>query len=176
MSVQHVFLTGAVQVGKSTLIERVLQALAPVRVGGFYTVSAPPQPDGSRPVYLYPADEAVRLASEENCVGLRRAEGIVAYCAAFETAGVAALAGAQGCELLVMDEIGRMERDAQRYSARIAELLDGTVPILGVVQQQADTPLARAVRTHPHVKLVEVTPENRNTLLPQLVQSLRERE
>lgn len=172
MSATHVFLTGPVQIGKSTLIEQALQALAPLRVGGFYTISAPPQPDGSRPVHLYPADEAVRLAGEGNCVGIRRASGITSFPAAFETAGLAALAGTQGCELLVMDEIGRMERDAQRYTARILELLDAAVPILGVVQRQADTPLACAVRAHPRVRLLHVTQDNRSTLLPTILSTL----
>lgn len=168
----HVFLTGPVQIGKSTLIEQALQALAPLRVGGFYTISAPPQPDGSRPVHLYPADEAVHLAGDGNCVGIRRADGIVPFSAAFETAGLAALASAQDCELLVMDEIGRMERDAQRYTARILALLDGAVPILGVVQQRADTPLTCAVRAHARVKLLHVTQANRGALLPTILSTL----
>ena len=51
----HVFLTGPVQIGKSTLIAAALDALQPERLGGFRTVSAKPEADGSRPVYLHPA-------------------------------------------------------------------------------------------------------------------------
>ena len=46
----HVFLTGPVQIGKSTLIAAALDALQPERLGGFRTVSAKPEADGSRPV------------------------------------------------------------------------------------------------------------------------------
>lgn len=49
----HVFLTGPVQIGKSTLIAAALDALQPERLGGFRTVSAKPEADGSRPVYLH---------------------------------------------------------------------------------------------------------------------------
>ncbi len=46
----HVFLTGPVQIGKSTLLRASLDALQPQKLGGFRTVSAQPQADGSRPV------------------------------------------------------------------------------------------------------------------------------
>ena len=49
----HVFLTGPVQIGKSTLLRASLDALQPQKLGGFRTVSAQPQADGSRPVYLH---------------------------------------------------------------------------------------------------------------------------
>lgn len=51
----HVFLTGPVQIGKSTLIAAALDAIEPEQLGGFRTVSAKPEADGSRPVYLHPA-------------------------------------------------------------------------------------------------------------------------
>ena len=170
----HVFLTGPVQIGKSTLIAAALDELQPERLGGFRTLSAQPQADGSRPVYLHPACSPDELHESTNRVGIRRPGlGIVSFPAAFETAGLAALAGAEDCDLLLMDEIGRMERRADAYSARILTLLDGGVPILGVVQKKADTPLAQTIRSHPRVRLIEVSEENRDTLLPTILEALR---
>ena len=167
----HVFLTGPVQIGKSTLLRASLDALQPQKLGGFRTVS---QADGSRPVYLHPACSPDELHESANRVGIRRPGlGIVSFPAAFETAGLAALAGAEDCDLLLMDEIGRMERRAEGYSARILTLLDGGVPILGVVQKKADTPLAQTIRSHPRVRLIEVSEENRDTLLPTILEALR---
>ena len=114
------------------------------------------------------------LHESANRIGIRRPGlGIVSFPAAFETAGLAALAGAEDCDLLLMDEIGRMERRAEGYSARILTLLDGGVPILGVVQKKADTPLAQAIRSHPCVRLIEVSEENRSALLPTILEALR---
>ena len=79
----------------------------------------------------------------------------------------------ENCDLVLMDEIGRMERHADTYSARIRTLLDGCVPILGVVQKKADTPLAAAIRSHPNVRLIEVSEENRDVLLPEILSALR---
>ena len=162
----HVFLTGPVQIGKSTLIAAALDAIEPERLGGFRTVSA-------RPVYLHPAAAQDLFCNAHNRVGIRRpALGIASFPDAFETAGLAALADAEDCDLILMDEIGRMERHADAYSARIRTLLDGVVPILGVVQKKADTPLAAVVRSHPNVCLLEVSAENRNNLLPEILTAL----
>ena len=101
----HVFLTGPVQIGKSTLLRASLDALQPQKLGGFRTVSAQPQADGSRPVYLHPACSPDELHESANRIGIRRPGlGIVSFPAAFETAGLAALAGAENCDLLLMDE------------------------------------------------------------------------
>ena len=170
----HVFLTGPVQIGKSTLIADALDTLRPQRLGGFRTVSAKPEADGSRPVYLHPAAAQDLFCDAHNRVGIRRpALGIASFPDAFETAGMEALAGAEDCDLVLMDEIGRMERHADAYSARIRTLLGGAVPILGVVQKKADTPLAGHIRSHPNVRLFEVSAENRDTLLPEILNALR---
>ena len=146
----------------------------PERLGGFRTVSAKPEADGSRPVYLHPAAAQDLLCGAQNRVGIRRPElGIASFPDAFETAGMDALKGAEDCDLVLMDEIGRMERHADTYSARIRTLLDGCVPILGVVQKKADTPLAAAIRSHPNVRLIEVSEENRDVLLPEILSALR---
>ena len=130
--------------------------------------------DGSRPVYLHPAAAQDLFCDAHNRVGIRRpALGIASFPDAFETAGMEALAGAEDCDLVLMDEIGRMERHADAYSARIRTLLGGAVPILGVVQKKADTPLAGHIRSHPNVRLFEVSAENRDTLLPGILNALR---
>lgn len=172
----HVFLTGPVQIGKSTLIAAALDQLQPERLGGFRTVSDAPAADGSRSVHLFRASEHPqdRICTVSNRVGIRRPGlGIASFPAVFDDAGIGALDGAEGCDLILMDEIGRMERRADEYSARVLRLLDGGVPILGVVQKKADTPLANAVRSHPAVRLIEVSEENRNTLLPEILHALR---
>lgn len=59
-----------------------------------------------------------------------------------------------------------MERDALRYSEKILSLLDRTdLRILGVLQKMDRTDLAAAIRQHPNVRMIEVTPENRDNLV-----------
>lgn len=169
----HVFLTGPVQIGKSTRIRAARRALDITQPGGFLTVSSEPLADGSRTVHLIPAARPDAPLLAENRVGIRcTGRGIVSFPAVFESAGVAALQAAEASRLIVMDEIGRMEREAAEFSARILALLDGETPILGVVQQKADTPLANAVRSHPDVRLIEVTEQTRGGVLDEILRAL----
>lgn len=172
---EHIFLTGEIQVGKSTLIRRVLGELGPLTLGGFFTVSAPDAETGELGVFLLPAAEPDAACTAKRRVGLRiRGRGGVGDPAAFDRAGCAALRGAEEAQLILMDEIGRMERDAAAFTARIEALLDCERPILGVLRGAAHTPLAECIRAHPGTRLVTVTPDNREAMLPELRKLLRQ--
>ena len=157
----HIFLTGPVQVGKSTILRKTLEALQ-VTPGGFRSVSVADLPDGAMSVYLIPAGEKAPSMTDWNRVGIRKLpRGIVKFPERFERAGIAALEGAESSRLILMDEVGRMESGAAQFSARILELLEGETPIFGVVQKMADTPLTNAIRNHPNVRVIEISAENR---------------
>lgn len=167
----HIFLTGDVQVGKSTIIKKTLAALKLRDIGGFRSVSVPDLPDGAMSVYLIPVGEKDPVVNDWNRVGIRKGcgRGIGKFPEAFERAGVQALKGAEGMPLILMDEVGRMESAAARFSERILALLDGSTPILGVVQKIADTPLTNAIRQHPNVRVLTVTKENREKLAEEVL-------
>ena len=167
----HIFLTGDVQVGKSTIINKTLAVLKIERPGGFRSVSVPDLPDGAMSVYLLAAAEKAPAMGDFNRVGIRKGcgRGIEKFPQAFETAGVQALKNAEQSRLILMDEVGRMESAAAQFSARMEALLDGSVPILGVVQKIADTPLTNAIRTHPNVRVLTVTKENREQMAQEVL-------
>ena len=162
----HIFLTGDVQVGKSTIIKKTLAALQLQAIGGFRSISVPDLPDGAMSVYLIPAGDEHPMMDDWNRVGIRKGcgRGIEKIPEAFERAGVQALVDAENMPLILMDEVGRMESAAARFSERILALLDGSAPILGVVQKIADTKLTNAIRQHPNVRVLTVTKENREEL------------
>ncbi len=167
----HVFLTGERQIGKSTLLRRVLAGLPGLRLGGFRTVTAGESGASSGSVYLVPAAQDPPQFGNDNRVALRLGggRGAVGYPEAFDRAGTAALAGAEEADLIVMDEIGFLETEAAQFLTRIGELLDGDTPILGVVRRQGETPPQQMVRAHPGVRIIEVTKDNRDRLCPELL-------
>ena len=90
----HVFLTGPVQIGKSTLIAAALDQLQPERLGGFRTISDAPAADGSRSVHLFRASEHPQdhICTSANRVGIRRPGlGIASFPAVFDAVGIGAL-------------------------------------------------------------------------------------
>ena len=102
----HVFLTGPVQIGKSTLIAAALDQLQPERLGGFRTISDAPAADGSRSVHLFRASEHPQdhICTSANRVGIRRPGlGIASFPAVFDAVGIGALDGAENCDLILME-------------------------------------------------------------------------
>ena len=62
-----------------------------------------------------------------------------------------------------MDELGPAEARAEAFQAMVQKVLEGSVPVYGVLQK-ADSPLYRMIAAHPNVCLLEVTAENRDAL------------
>ena len=139
------------------VVFRGLLAAESAPLGGFFTVKH----QGG--VYLLPA-AGERAFAPEN---------LLFYCGhggdprRFDDLGCAALADTAGCRLLVMDELGPHEEAALRFQAAVFRTLDGSTPILGVLQQAQSQFLDRIAR-HPRVTVLTVTEENRNTLAAEL--------
>lgn len=157
---KHLFLTGEKGVGKSTLIKGLL-AQYHGSLGGFFTVKSTSAVPGRVSVHLLRANRR-ELPTLEN---------LLFYCGEpagpaaqrFDRLGCAALAAGASAGLLVMDELGPHEEDARAFRQAILRALDGNVPILGVLQR-ADAPFLAQISSHPQVRLVEVTVENRDDL------------
>ena len=164
---KHIFLTGEIQVGKSTIIKKYLDAHPELRVGGFRTVWKSRWSEEKSSFHIVPAKEDVPL-TEENCVGIRggRWPNRIRenYPDVYDIVGVRLLETSKDCDLILMDEIGPGENDAVEFHRAVLELLDGDIPILGVVQQKPGV-LPDLVRAHPNVRVIAVTTENRDTQL-----------
>ena len=172
----HIFLTGDIQVGKSTLIRKALHEVPGIRLGGFRTVTIADVPDAIGAVYILSAAAAENESpGSDQRVGIRYGPGRGPECfpQVFDTRGVQLLRDAEQADLILMDEIGWMESNAAAFRSRVSELLDGTVPILGVVRKMGNAPLQETIRNHPAVRIVTVDVENRNSLAGPLAEWIR---
>ena len=165
----HVFLTGEVQIGKSTAICRAIACLnRPVY--GFRTFFTHRE-SAEKSLYMLPA-AAQRAPMPEDAVAVFRAGRPEPLPERFDAIGGALLRQArqhpQG--LILMDECGRFEREAYAFQREIACCLDGDIPVLGVVRQGV-LGWTELIRSHPRVTLLTVTAENREAL-PQQIASL----
>ena len=174
---RHIFLTGEKKIGKSTLADRALAALPPLRLGGFRTVKVADRTDALGSVYLTPADCPEPECSDESrvCLRLPGDEAPLSFPAVFDCLGARILSESDGCDLILMDEIGIAEASAPRFCAAVERCLNAPVPVLGVLRLSGDTPLQRAIRTHPEVLLLTVTKENRGALAEELPRMLAQR-
>ena len=160
---RHLFLTGARQVGKSTLL-RALIARESLACAGFET--KPLCVDGERRGFimhgLVPMPPFVNDCVISVRLGERRAVPVLP---AFEENGVAILRRslASDAPYLLMDELGRLEREATAFRAQVTACLNSGKRVLGVLQQ-GDVPMAREIAARGDVLLLTVTPENRDAL------------
>lgn len=163
----HIFLTGEIQVGKSTVIEKTLTLLNVVP-GGFRTYFGADRGCPDKTLYMNSV-AGPKLFGQENSVA-RFCEGQPPQVLMdkFNIYGAALIKSARAnSSLILMDECGSLERDAFLLQKEIMEALAGSTPVLGVVKL-ASSGWTDRIRNHPKVKLITVTEENRDDL-PQLL-------
>ena len=154
---RHVVLTGEIGAGKSTALQAVLGRLG-VCAQGLETYC--PQARGVLPKELYMrpfgSDERGRLIAILPDGDKR---GVTPL---FDTYGAALLRAAKESDaaLIVIDECGRLEREALSYHTALRECLDGEKPML-IVLRKLKAEWADFIRRHPAAALLEVTEENR---------------
>lgn len=160
---QHILLTGDIQVGKSTVLNAVLNRHPDYRISGFLTVCAAPE-NGIGKVYLVPAADKT-LTDEEHLVGYRNIaqKEFTAVQGAFDRLAEG-LFDKKTSDLYIMDEIGAMESDDFVFQHRIFEVFDRHLPSLGVIRKQ-DTPFLNQIRASGKAEIYEVTKENRDAMV-----------
>ena len=151
----HIFLTGPLQSGKSTAIAH-------------YLVGRPEAPGGFRTRW----DRAGgHLALELLETG--ETHGVRADRAAFDAAGERLLSAPAGRRsLLLMDELGFLERCSPVFQRAVFTLLDGPTPVLGVLRRHAKSPFWGPVSRRADVRLLPLTVENRAEIPAELAHLL----
>jgi len=159
----HIFLTGEIQVGKTTVIAKTLAQLN-IRHGGFKTYFGSDRGSLDKLLYMNAAQEP-SVFSEKNsiaCFGEGRLPEI--FTEKFNTMGVELIRSARAnSKLIIMDECGSFESDAFEFQKEIIITLDGNKPVFGVIKLDSRGWTDR-LRNHNNVKLVTVTRENRDYL------------
>ena len=166
----HFFLTGEIQVGKSTIINRAVQSLG-LPVGGFRTAAGNYAPDGSSDIFIIGTGDKMDCCNDSNRVAHRtgiRGKGFTAYPEVFDTVGAGLLYRAEKYSLIIMDELGFMESRAFEFQKAVFECLDGDIPVLGVIKPTSTDFLDR-IRAHEKVNILRVDISNRDEVLKELL-------
>ena len=156
-------LTGKPGTGKTSLIKQVAADLKD-KAGGFYTEEIRSQ--GSRLGFrLVTLDGQEAILAHVDIRSPHRVSKYGVDIAAIDRVGVAALHRAAGqSELIIIDEIGKMELFADNFRAAVREIINGGKKVLGTIML-ASHPWADEIKRHPQVKLVTVTRDNHQRVL-----------
>jgi nucleoside-triphosphatase len=155
-------LTGRPGVGKTTCLRRALERIGRP-AGGFFTAEL--RDRGVRVGFALEtlAGGRVTLAHVRHA-GPPRVGKYGVDVAALERVGVPAIrAAVERRQLVVVDEIGKMEAASPAFRAAVEEALASPATLVGTILL-ASHPWADRVKAHPAVTLIEVTPANREAL------------
>jgi len=159
----HIFLTGEVQVGKTTVIAKALAQLN-IRHGGFKTYFGPNRGSINKLLYMNAAQEPPVFSAENSIACFREGFMPEVFTEKFNTIGVALIRSARAnSQLIIMDECGSFEGDAFEFQKEIIKTLDSKKPVFGVIKL-ASRGWTDHLRNHNNVRLITVTRENRDDL------------
>ena len=154
-------ITGPPGIGKTTALVRVAELLASRSPVGFYTEEV--RVGGRRKGF-----RIVTLDGREGVlahVDLRSRHRVGKYgvdVAGFEQLVCPVLEGAEG-ELVLIDEIGKMECFSHRFCEAVERLADGPVPLVATIAARGGGLIA-AMKNRPDAQLFTLNRENRDAL------------
>jgi nucleoside-triphosphatase len=165
-------LTGRPGVGKTTLIKAIAEALRD-RAGGFYTeeIRGPGGRKGFRLVTL-DGQEAVMAHKNLRGSGRPRVGRYGVNVEAIERVGVTALRRAmQGEQIVVIDEIGKMELFCGPFKGTVLQAVGGPHAVIATAMIKPN-PWVDSLKAMPQVEVWQVTIENRDEIAEQAIRWL----
>jgi nucleoside-triphosphatase len=83
----------------------------------------------------------------------------------FESISITAIKTAcEQCDIIVIDEVGKMEVESQAFIDAVKDALDIDKPMILTLHKKSRNPLLQDIRRRDDVRILEVTPTNRNLL------------
>lgn len=161
----NLIICGCSGAGKSTAIRRLLRKIEEP-LYGFWTEKLAPDPDGRCPVYIHGCREPLTF-TKDHLIGTCCNQCAEKFPESFDEVGVRYLSDIPEASLVLMDEIGFMENDAQKFIEAIFRILDGNYRVIAAVRDR-ETKLLNAVRQHPKSYCVAAKDAHTETLLQYL--------
>lgn len=166
----RILLTGPPQCGKTTVVQQVVQ-LFPGRATGFYTREVRSREGRRLGFEIVTLDGQVAWLSHVDFPGPHRVGKYGVSLENLHRLGLPALEAAPGVDLVVVDEIGKMECLSPRFVAALERLWALPVPLLATVAEKGGGYISK-VKEKADKVLITVTPANREELPARILKLL----
>ncbi len=91
-----------------------------------------------------------------------------------ENIGVKAIEDAdENCDIIIIDEVGRMEVESERFVEVVKRVLEEDKPLILTLHKKSRNPLLQDIRRRDDVRILEVTPINRNLLPYKIIKLMK---
>jgi len=168
---KNILITGYPGVGKTTIINKIIKELS-CSIGGFYTHEM--REKGTRiGFYITDFDGNQMVMASESSNSPYRVNKYGVNIEAFEKIGIPAMERAlQNADLIVIDEIGKMEMFSPKFCDMLRTVLDSEKPLLATIKK-TDCELTKELKRRKDVKIFEVRIENRNHLYQGIIKEVQ---
>lgn len=170
MNPGNILVTGPPRCGKSTLMEKAVRQIQQPATGFFTreivekgrrTGFAIETLDGKKGLL---AHITVRSRYRVGKYGVNLEE--------FEQIAVPAMLPSRSGELVVIDEIGKMECFSDLFKDALVQVLDSDHPVIASIAQKGDN-FIRKTKARPDVELITLSERNRDSVLQLILGKLR---
>ena len=78
-------------------------------------------------------------------------------------------------DIIIIDEVGKMEMHSDRFCKMVTDCLDAPKPVIMTLHKKSRNPLLQDIRRRDDVRILEVTPVNKNLLPYKIEKILKDR-
>lgn len=170
----NIFLTGEIQVGKTTLLNNIIKRLN-YSVGGFQTCRNIYNDNGNikREFFIKSLINNNHKYKIATITSFEDRFNVEPYTSAFETiANTIIRESIKKCDVIVLDELGFLESNAFDFQSSVFEALNSYKLTIGVIKPRS-IPFLDKIRNRDDVHIFEVTKENRNKILNDILNVMK---
>jgi nucleoside-triphosphatase len=77
-------------------------------------------------------------------------------------------------DVIVIDEVGKLEVESKKFVEAVKEALEADKPLLLTLHKKSRNPLLQDIRRRDDVRILEVTPINKNILPYKIIPLIKE--
>jgi nucleoside-triphosphatase len=167
---RNIFFTGPPRCGKSTLIEKVVTGIH-VPVTGFFTREI--QEEGRRVGFsINTLDGREGILAHHDIRGQFRVGKYGVNIKDIDSIAVPAMIPATREEIVVIDEIGKMECFSQLFRKALIRVLDLPNCVIGSIAQKGGLFIQR-IKKRDDVTVIKITAQNQDILVDQILESTK---
>ena len=168
---KNILVTGIPGIGKTTLIKALSSELKRYRPSGFYTEEL--REGGVRKGFeLVSLDGGGMILSHQDIITGYRVGKYKVDVSGFEKFLGKVRIFEPGIELIIIDEIGKMECLSNKFKDMMEQILDSEKIVVATIALKAGGFIGD-LKKREDVKLFEMTKDNRNSLLPEILDEVK---